>query len=186
MTTCYAPCITEKQFSDAMHVAHGEQDAVCSQAAKYGQIAKDKEKQRQEDKNNKGKKKPDPQSTNEVKDINELNSKLTDSQSSLSVVENEIDMQDDTNSLNDDKIGDTQAEFNPNARNPDAASGGKYGKANNEAGTPHASGEAGKSVSGGDSDSMTDSGAATSASNMLLGLCGVGLVALTTNMIPFF
>ncbi|KAJ2355882.1 hypothetical protein GGF43_002417 [Coemansia sp. RSA 2618] len=74
-TTCFAPCISEKEFSDGMHVARGEQDTICSQAAKYGQLAKDKEKQKQDEKNNKGKKKDQEQwSTTAPKDLNDVNS----------------------------------------------------------------------------------------------------------------
>ncbi|KAJ2381305.1 hypothetical protein H4S02_006263 [Coemansia sp. RSA 2611] len=74
-TTCFAPCISDKEFSDGMHVAHGEQDTICSQAAKFGKIAKDKEQQKQDEKNNKGKKRQDQQSTAaSPKDINDLNS----------------------------------------------------------------------------------------------------------------
>ncbi|KAJ2646227.1 hypothetical protein IWW40_005566 [Coemansia sp. RSA 1250] len=53
-----------------MRVAHGEQDTVCSQAAKFGKIAKDKEKQKQDEK--KGVKKVE--SSVSPKSINDLNS----------------------------------------------------------------------------------------------------------------
>ncbi|KAJ2849228.1 hypothetical protein IWW36_002780 [Coemansia brasiliensis] len=70
-TTCFAPCISDKEFSDGMHVAHGEQDTICSQAAKFGKIAKDKEKQKQDEK--KGLKKAESSSIS-PKNINDLNS----------------------------------------------------------------------------------------------------------------
>ncbi|KAJ2449433.1 hypothetical protein EV183_004890 [Coemansia sp. RSA 2336] len=69
-TTCFAPCISDKEFSDGMHVAHGDQDTICSQAAKFGKIAKDKEKQKQDEK--KGIKKVE--SSVSPKSINDLNS----------------------------------------------------------------------------------------------------------------
>ncbi|KAJ2681266.1 hypothetical protein GGH99_005300, partial [Coemansia sp. RSA 1285] len=73
ITTCFAPCISEKEFSDGMHVARGDQDAICSQAAKFGKIAKDKERQKQEEKTAKPKKKDQNSPTSALKDIDDLN-----------------------------------------------------------------------------------------------------------------
>ncbi|KAJ2548398.1 hypothetical protein EV175_004847 [Coemansia sp. RSA 1933] len=74
ITTCFAPCVSEKEFSDGMHVARGDQDAICSQAAKFGNLAKEKEKQKQFEKTAKPKKKDDAESpTVAVKDLNDVN-----------------------------------------------------------------------------------------------------------------
>ncbi|KAJ2779298.1 hypothetical protein GGI15_003919 [Coemansia interrupta] len=73
-TTCFAPCIADKESSDGMHVAKGDQEAICSQAAKFGKIAKDKERQKQEEKANKGKKKKDEVRTSVPKNIDDMNS----------------------------------------------------------------------------------------------------------------
>ncbi|KAI9502055.1 hypothetical protein GGI25_004569 [Coemansia spiralis] len=74
ITTCFAPCVSEKEFSDGMHVARGDQDAICSQAAKFGKIAKDKEKQKADEKNNKGKKiQPREEEPKVSKNINDVN-----------------------------------------------------------------------------------------------------------------
>ncbi|KAJ1721598.1 hypothetical protein LPJ53_003909 [Coemansia erecta] len=73
-TTCFAPCIADKESSDGMHVAKGDQEAICSQAAKFGKIAKDKERQKQEEKANKGKKKKDEVRTSAPKNIDDMNS----------------------------------------------------------------------------------------------------------------
>ncbi|KAJ2807308.1 hypothetical protein H4R20_001334 [Coemansia guatemalensis] len=184
MTTCYAPCIAEKEFSDGMHVAHGTQDSICSQAAKYGQIAKDKEKQRLEEKNNKGKKKLDVPTT-QPKDINDLNSALESASPSLAATG--VEKHSESNIPSDTKPADTRAASNPVPHKPaGAASGGKHGAAQSKAGT-HASGKARKGVPGGDSEAMADSSASASAANMLLlGLCSIGLAGITTDMIPFF
>ncbi|KAJ1643117.1 hypothetical protein LPJ64_005073 [Coemansia asiatica] len=72
-TTCFAPCIAEKESADGMHVAKGDQEAICSQAAKFGKIAKDKEKQKQDEKNNRGKKKKDETRTGAPKNIDDMN-----------------------------------------------------------------------------------------------------------------
>ncbi|KAI8319689.1 hypothetical protein GQ54DRAFT_306085 [Martensiomyces pterosporus] len=74
ITTCYAPCLADKESVDGMHVAKGEQEAVCSQAAKFGKIAKDKERQRLEEKNTKGKKRPEQSRTSAPKNIIDVNS----------------------------------------------------------------------------------------------------------------
>ncbi|KAJ2402784.1 hypothetical protein GGI23_000464 [Coemansia sp. RSA 2559] len=75
ITTCFAPCVSEKEFSDGMHVARGDQDAICSQAAKFGNLAKEKEKQRQFEKTAKPRKKDEAESTPTapVKDLNDVN-----------------------------------------------------------------------------------------------------------------
>ncbi|KAJ2704870.1 hypothetical protein FB645_002903 [Coemansia sp. IMI 203386] len=72
-TTCFAPCIADKESSDGMHVAKGDQEAICSQAAKFGKIAKDKERQKLEEKNNKGKKKKEDVRTGLPKNIDDMN-----------------------------------------------------------------------------------------------------------------
>ncbi|KAJ1798181.1 hypothetical protein LPJ59_002662 [Coemansia sp. RSA 2399] len=75
VTTCFAPCVSEKEFSDGMHVARGDQDAICSQAAKFGNLAKEKEKQKQFEKTAKPRKKDEAESTPTapLKDLNDLN-----------------------------------------------------------------------------------------------------------------
>ncbi|KAJ2908482.1 hypothetical protein GGI21_002842 [Coemansia aciculifera] len=72
MTTCFSPCIGDSTSADGQHVAKGNQDTLCSQAAKFGKIAKDREKQRLEDKKNGGKKKEQTM-TSFPRDINDLN-----------------------------------------------------------------------------------------------------------------
>ncbi|KAJ2124489.1 hypothetical protein IW147_001658 [Coemansia sp. RSA 720] len=73
-TMCFAPCVSDKEFSDGMHAARGDQETVCAQAAKFGQVAKDKERQKQEDKKNKGKKQEkEVWTTTGAKDMNDLN-----------------------------------------------------------------------------------------------------------------
>ncbi|KAJ2457075.1 hypothetical protein GGF42_002895 [Coemansia sp. RSA 2424] len=72
MTTCFSPCIGDSTAADGQHVAKGNQDTICSQAAKFGKIAKDRERQRIDEKNNKGKKKEQTM-TSFPRDINDLN-----------------------------------------------------------------------------------------------------------------
>ncbi|KAJ2744510.1 hypothetical protein GGI20_002911 [Coemansia sp. BCRC 34301] len=72
MTTCFSPCIGDSSAADGQHVAKGNQDTICAQAAKFGKIAKDRERQRIEEKNNKGKKKEQTM-TSFPRDINDLN-----------------------------------------------------------------------------------------------------------------
>ncbi|KAJ2231070.1 zinc finger, AN1-type domain [Coemansia sp. RSA 518] len=73
-TLCFAPCVAEKEFSDGMHAAHGDQETVCAQAAKFGQAAKDKERLKQDEKKNKGKKQEkEVWTTTGAKDMNDLN-----------------------------------------------------------------------------------------------------------------
>ncbi|KAJ2001069.1 hypothetical protein GGI04_003883 [Coemansia thaxteri] len=73
MVTCFSPCIADRDAADGMHIAKGDQETVCSQAAKFGKIAKDRERQRLDEKNNKGKKKEQVM-TSIPRDINDLNS----------------------------------------------------------------------------------------------------------------
>ncbi|KAJ2797220.1 hypothetical protein FBU31_006905 [Coemansia sp. 'formosensis'] len=73
MTTCFSPCIGDATAADGMHVAKGNQETLCSQAAKFGKIAKDRERQRLDEKNNKGRKKEQTM-TSFPRDINDLNS----------------------------------------------------------------------------------------------------------------
>ncbi|KAJ2730699.1 hypothetical protein IW152_005062 [Coemansia sp. BCRC 34962] len=72
MTTCFSPCIGDATAADGMHVAKGNQETLCAQAAKFGKIAKDRERQKLEEKNNKGKKKEQTM-TSFPRDINDLN-----------------------------------------------------------------------------------------------------------------
>ncbi|KAJ2502707.1 hypothetical protein GGH96_000869 [Coemansia sp. RSA 1972] len=73
-TMCFAPCVSDKEFSDGMHAARGDQETACAQAAKFGQAAKDKERQKQDEKKNKGKKQEkEVWTTTGAKDMNDLN-----------------------------------------------------------------------------------------------------------------
>ncbi|KAJ2754553.1 hypothetical protein GGI19_002317 [Coemansia pectinata] len=72
MTTCFSPCISDPTAAGGMHSAKGNQDTICAQAAKFGKIAKDRERQRLDEKNNKGRKKEQTM-TSFPRDINDLN-----------------------------------------------------------------------------------------------------------------
>ncbi|KAJ2051896.1 hypothetical protein GGI03_001103 [Coemansia sp. RSA 2337] len=72
MTTCFSPCIGDPTASGGMQTAKGHQDTICAQAAKFGKIAKDRERQRLDEKNNKGRKKEQTM-TSFPRDINDLN-----------------------------------------------------------------------------------------------------------------
>ncbi|KAJ2076906.1 hypothetical protein H4R24_005436 [Coemansia sp. RSA 988] len=157
-----------------MHEAHNAQDSICSQAAKYGQIAKDKEKQRLDEKNNKGKKKLDVP-TSSPKDINDLNSVL---ESATSGVEKHPE------SISDANPDDTRSPIN-SPHNPASGVDANRGAKNSGTDVSHASGNARKGVSGGDSEVAAESGAITPTANVLLALCSIGLAGMT-NMIPFY
>ncbi|KAJ2382862.1 hypothetical protein GGI05_005516 [Coemansia sp. RSA 2603] len=118
-TTCFAPCIADKESSDGMHVAKGDQEAICSQAAKFGKIAKDKERQKQEEKANKGKKKKEEVRTSAPKNIDDMNSAQESSAVAAAAPE-------------DDDAGPARRRGPGNASNGNGGSGnkGSVGKSN--------------------------------------------------------
>ncbi|KAJ2801710.1 hypothetical protein H4R21_002697 [Coemansia helicoidea] len=76
-TMCFAPCVAEKVFADGMHVARGDQLTVCSQAAKFGPLAKERERLRQEERSGRRPNRPSEpvpqQPAASPRNINELN-----------------------------------------------------------------------------------------------------------------
>ncbi|KAJ2722691.1 hypothetical protein GGI07_003154 [Coemansia sp. Benny D115] len=160
-TTCFSPCISDKESMDGMHVARGEQETICSQAAKFGKIAKDKERQKQEEKMNKGKKKKEMR-TSAPKNIDDMN--------------NSAGLDDDFNAPKQDnkEKGDQDG----------ADSGRRIADKNGSGGSSGRNGSSGRGLKSGDKTaSVVDVGAApakfSSAFALVsLGATAAGLVAL--------
>ncbi|KAJ2717072.1 hypothetical protein H4R19_000239 [Coemansia spiralis] len=78
LTTCFAPCTGDKLYADGMQAARSDQLTVCAQAAKFGPLAKDRERRLQDERAGRRPRwVPDAQqsaqATAPLRNINELN-----------------------------------------------------------------------------------------------------------------
>lgn len=188
ITTCYAPCITEKEFYDKMYVAKSDQENICAQAAKFGKLARDRERQRLDEKTNKGKKKEDqPKPVNpNPRDMNELNASHEALTSSESTGNNNKGDLADINKNN--SPSDTKPK-NPNNHSikgilANSQGGNKNGSKFPAAvkGKPYNQNKAGKAGTANEKDSQIADNAATTYSSFSSGLVMIIVAVAGTSL----
>ncbi|KAI7835220.1 hypothetical protein BX661DRAFT_168377 [Kickxella alabastrina] len=178
-TTCFSPCATEKESGDSMRVAKGDQDSICQQAAKFGKIAKEKERLRQDEKNNKVVKKKEATRTSVPKNIDDMNNTPSPNASNDNNANKSSDGKDSGNKNSDTGAGSNTHNNNNGKPNSGSASGQKNGASN----------PSGREVKSGDKPGAKDSSSAavprlssTTGSAALLSL-GVAM-AIASGSIP--